>query len=403
MEAAFDNMYSDMSDEFEIENENEEEIEIKPYEIDCLPNDYNVSSLISLIERGYFRIPFFQRNYVWKIDMASKFIESIIIGLPIPQIFLFEKGRNDFLVVDGQQRLVTIYLFRNQRFPRNDRGRAIIREYLSAGKEIPKSEFSGENFIDFKLVLPTESGAGRENPLNVKKYDTLPSDDSFDFKGEFDFGRTIRTITIKQNTPRNDYSSMFEIFSRLNSGGTLLKPQEIRTSLYHSPFYEKVINVLNLHEDWRKFLGKDKPALHMDDVEALVRAFAMLELGNSYKSKMQRFLNDFSERATKFEQTKIDELKDIYDEFWRSCKSLDNNAFRNDRKKFVISLFDVVFVAVCEKIKEAKSLGEKTISPESLNLLKQNQKFTSTFQGAAASTTNVKTRLQLARETIVLQ
>ena len=122
--------YSDLSEEFEIEKD-EEEITIRPYEVDCLPNDYNITTLISLIERGYMKIPSFQRNYVWKKEMASKFIESIIIGLPIPQLFLFEKERNNFLVIDGQQRLVTIYLFKKQRFPKNDVGRSI---YLLGNK-----------------------------------------------------------------------------------------------------------------------------------------------------------------------------------------------------------------------------------------------------------------------------
>lgn len=81
--------------------------------------------------------------------MASKFIESIIIGLPIPHLFLFEREQNNFLVIDGQQRLVTIYPFKKQRFLKNDAGRSIIRKYLSFGKQIPDSELSGDNFEDF--------------------------------------------------------------------------------------------------------------------------------------------------------------------------------------------------------------------------------------------------------------
>ena len=114
--------YSDEIEEFEDEKR-EEDSGIRPYEVDCLPNDYNITTLMSLISRGYMKIPSFQRNYIWKIDMASKFIESIIIGLPIPQLFLFEKARNNFLVIDGQQRLITMYLFKKQRFPKNDIGR----------------------------------------------------------------------------------------------------------------------------------------------------------------------------------------------------------------------------------------------------------------------------------------
>ena len=131
--------YRETTDDFETEIG--EDIAIRPYEVDCLPNDYNVTTLMSLISRGYMKIPSFQRNYIWKIDMASKFIESIIIGLPIPQIFLFEKDRNNFLVIDGQQRLITMYLFKKQRFPKNDIGRSIIRKYLLKFKHIFTTKF----------------------------------------------------------------------------------------------------------------------------------------------------------------------------------------------------------------------------------------------------------------------
>lgn len=215
--------------------------------------------------------------------------------MPIPQLFLFERERNNFLVIDGQQRLVTIYLFKKQRFPKNDIGRGIIRKYLSVGQEIPDEELSGNNFEDFKLKLP--STTHDKNLLAGLKYDTLSTIQDFDFKGEFDYNRTIRTITIKQIAPCNDDSSMFEIFSRLNSGGILLKAQEIRMSLYYSPFYEKVVTGFNLNKNWRNFLGKSNPDLHMSDVEALVRCFAMLEIGEKYKSPSKNFLERIFKRS----------------------------------------------------------------------------------------------------------
>lgn len=90
---------------------------------------------------------------------------------------------------------------------------------------------------------------------------------------------------------------MFEIFSRLNSGGVMLKPQEIRMSIYYSPFYEKLVSELNLNKEWRGFLGKKDPDLHMVEIEVLVRAFAMLDMSKEYKSPLRNFLNDFSKRA----------------------------------------------------------------------------------------------------------
>jgi len=391
--------YSDMSETFENEQD-EDVVTINPYEVDCLPNDYNITTLISLIERSYLKIPSFQRNYVWKKDMASKFIESIIIGLPIPQLFLFERERNNFLVIDGQQRLITIYLFKKQRFPKNNEARRIIRKYLSLGTPIPDSELSGENFEDFKLKLSYTSA--EENLLHNLKYDTLSKITNFDFKGEFDFNRTIRTITIKQIEPTEDDSSMFEIFSRLNSGGVMLKPQEIRMSLYYSPFYEKVVNELNLNKTWRAFLGKAEPDLHMSEVEALIRAFAMLETHNKYKSPLKVFLNDFSKTAMNYTSVKIEELSQLYLEFWESCEDLQNSSFKNDKNKFVISLFESVFVAVCEKIK-AEGLNGRKISPESVESLKKDVEFYNASQGNTASVTSVVTRLNRARSIIELR
>lgn len=391
--------YSDMSEVFEPEKD-EEDVVIKPYEVDCLPNDYNITTLISLIERGYLKIPSFQRNYVWKKDMASKFIESIIIGLPIPQLFLFERERNNFLVIDGQQRLVTIYLFKKQRFPKNDAGRSTIRKYLSFGKQIPDSELSGDDFEDFKLKLP--SATTQKNQLHGLKYDTLSTILNFDFKGEFDFNRTIRTITIKQIAPCEDDSSMFEIFSRLNSGGVMLKAQEIRMSIYYSPFYEKIVSELNLNEAWRKFLGKKEPDLHMGEIEVLIRAFAMLEMSSHYKAPLRNFLNEFSKKAMKLTEEKINNLSQLFIEFWLSCDKLPQDAFRNEKNKFVISLFDAVFATVCEKIK-SEGLNGRKITAESLIALKKDHAFYNASQGNTASITSVATRVEQARQIIVLQ
>lgn len=391
--------YSDMTNDFE-EEKDEEESAIKPYEVDCLPNDYNITSLISLIERGYMKIPSFQRNYVWKRDMASKFIESIIIGLPIPQIFLFEKGRNNFLVIDGQQRLVTIYLFKKQRFPKNDKARGIIRKYLSAGKLIPDSELAKDDFEDFKLKLP--SSDEQKNPLDNLKYNTLTSTDKYDFRGEFDFNRTIRTITIKQIEPYSDDSSMFEIFSRLNSGGVILKPQEIRMSIYYSEFYERLVSDFNLHPSWRRFLSKDNPDLHMSEVEVLVRAFAMLEMSAFYKAPLRHFLNDFSKKAMKFDTDKINRYAKLFDDFWSSCGDLPKEAFRNEKNKFVISLFEAVFVATCEIISR-EGLNGRRITLESVEKLKADSLFVNVSHGNTAGASSVSTRLERARLIIQIQ
>ena len=95
----------------------EENSSVREYDITSTPNDFNIQTLYSLIDNGVIIMPPFQRNYVWDQRRASRLIESIILGLPIPQVFLYEKGKNNFYVIDGQQRLLSIYFFIKQRFP----------------------------------------------------------------------------------------------------------------------------------------------------------------------------------------------------------------------------------------------------------------------------------------------
>ena len=100
---------------FDDEAEQSEDFQIDEYDITAAPNDFNVLTLFNFIESGAVKIPGFQRNYVWDIARASKLIESLILGLPVPQIFLYEENRNSFLVIDGrymQSSFVFSLLFR---------------------------------------------------------------------------------------------------------------------------------------------------------------------------------------------------------------------------------------------------------------------------------------------------
>ena len=88
----------------------EEEDDAPPmdqFDIVSSPNDFNVTTIVDFIKSGVVKIPGFQRNFVWDIRRASKLVESILIGFPIPQTFLYEQERNRFLVIDGQQRLMS--------------------------------------------------------------------------------------------------------------------------------------------------------------------------------------------------------------------------------------------------------------------------------------------------------
>ena len=190
--------------------EEESTYEFKEYDVTATPNDFNTKTIIDFIESGLFKIPGFQRNYVWDLKRASKLIESLIIGLPIPQVFLYEEGKNNYLVIDGQQRLLTIYFFRKLRFPLKNKRFELRQIFDETGKFADEILYSNEYFEDFNLKLGESSQT--RNRLHGLNYKTLA-----EYKSSFDL-RTVRNIMIKQNFPSEDDSAMFEIFNRLNTG-----------------------------------------------------------------------------------------------------------------------------------------------------------------------------------------
>jgi uncharacterized protein with ParB-like and HNH nuclease domain len=126
--------------------EDADEIQIDEYDITAAPNDFNILTIYNFLEAGSVRIPGFQRNYVWDLGRASKLIESLLLGLPVPQIFLYETGRNEFLVIDGQQRLMSIYYFMKQRFPKKEK-RGELRTIFDERGSIPDEVLHDDKFF----------------------------------------------------------------------------------------------------------------------------------------------------------------------------------------------------------------------------------------------------------------
>jgi uncharacterized protein with ParB-like and HNH nuclease domain len=374
-----DNWYEDYIEE-------SDDGQINEYDITASPNDFNIKTIFDFIESGAVKIPGFQRNYVWDLKRASKLIESIIIGLPIPQIFLYEESRNKFLVIDGQQRLMSVYYFIKQRFPKKEK-RATLRTIFDEYGKIPDDILhDDEYFGKFNLQLP-EKLPKQPNKFSKLNYSTLN-----EYKSTFDL-RTIRNIIIKQNFPDEDNSSIFEIFNRLNTGGMNLKPQEIRTSLYHSDFYNMLYRI-NTKDRWRKIIGIDSPDLHMKDIEVMLRSFAMLIKGDDYNPSMTKFLNGFSTYCKKMNSELIEYLESLFDSFLDSCSDLKPQVFHGKTGKFNILLFEAVFVGTCKSSFINREIIQTKIIQNKLDSLQKNQDFINASQSDTAGKRNVLARLR---------
>lgn len=367
------------------------------YDISVSPNDFNVKTLFDFMESRVFKIPNFQRNYVWDIKRASKLIESLLIGIPIPQIFLFEEKKNNFLVIDGQQRLMTIYYFIKKRFPKEGK-RIELRKIFDEKGSIPDNILSDNDyFTDFTLKLP-EQIPNKPNKFNKKNYSTLEESDKTSFNL-----KTIRHTVIKSSASGEEGNNVvFEIFNRLNTGGVNLKPQEIRTSLYHSNFYE-LLYKLNLKDEWRKLLSTGTPDINMKEVEILLRGFAMLIDRENYKPSMTKFLNGFSYKAKKNNEDENKLLENIFNHFILHINSLgDSKIFWTSNNRFNISVYEAVFTTLCEnayKEKDASKISHT--EKEKIDSLKKDEEFIKAYSQRTTSVDNTQKRSEIAKRILL--
>lgn len=371
-----------------------DEIQVSQYDITATPNDFNVMTISNFIDQGSIVLPVFQRNFTWDLKRASKLIESLILGLPVPQTFLYEDKRDEFLILDGQQRLMSIYFFIKKRFPKLEKRTDLRLIFMEYGT-IPQKYLSDDKyFVPFNLKLLSRPD-GNDNIFNDLNYDTLG-----DHQKSFQL-RPIRNVIVKQNEPKNDNSSIYEMFDRLNTGGVILKSQEIRANLYYSGFY-RALYELNRHSGWRRIIMEPQEDLYMRDVELLLRSFAMLLSFQSYKPSMTRFLNEFSHKAKQeYNDDFIDKIKVVFENFILSLSQLpEDTFFRQTSKRFSIALFEAIFVAKCLPALDDEDYSITKLEISDIESVSNNPKFVSMLQEGTTKQTHVKGRIKLAIEKI---
>jgi len=264
-----------VQDEFDVDDEDDND-DVGPhieFEIATYPSDLTLSVIHEMWRAGDIRIPTFQRNFVWNIKQASRLIESFLVGLPVPQVFFYIDSDNKNLVIDGQQRILSVVFFFEGYFGiENLQGRRTVFRLTGLAE---KSPYAGKRFED---LTPTDQRRLR--------------------------GAVLRAVNIRQLAPVNQSTSMFHIFDRLNTGGTPLRGQEIRNCVFHGRIVD-FLQDLNEIPAWRAILGRKALDKHQRDVEMILRIFAMSERGTHYDKPMREFLNQQMKTHAKDKEGKV--------------------------------------------------------------------------------------------------
>lgn len=279
------------------------------YQITTFGADFTVDGLVKRFEREDIFRPDFQRNFVWSQAQASKFIESILLGLPIPSVFLYrEEVSQKHLIVDGLQRLTTLHAFAKGRFKHNDKVFKLVQV---------KSRFEGKTIDDLE-------------PEDLRRFEDA----------------VIHAMIIQQSSPNNDNSSVYHIFDRLNSNGTPLQPQEMRAAIFHGRF-QKLIGHLNQNNDWRSFFGP--PHKRSKDQELILRFFALHFNRNNYERPIKNFLNEYMKNNRFIDGHNEAEHVILFENtIERVISALGTKAFR-PRSALNVAVYDSMMVAIASR------------------------------------------------------
>lgn len=236
------------------------------------PYDKSIIDLIGMIERKEMILnPDFQRNMVWDNKKASQLIESVWLNIPIPQVFVSVEEDGCWVVIDGQQRLTSLYRFY-------------------------KNEFSLRG-----LEVLTE--------LNKEKYSTLEDKARRLFNGG-----NIRIVAIHEDSHPD---IKFDIFMRINQGAVQLNDQELRNCMFRGSL-NSLLHELALNSNLLEILNLEKPHKRFKDLEIILRYFSLsassIKSFEDYPSVMKKFLNDFMRENANIQEKELNILKTKFEE-----------------------------------------------------------------------------------------
>lgn len=282
------------------------------------------------------------------------------MGLPVPQVFLYVNDNDQLEIIDGQQRIMSVtYFFEGYFGEANSHGRRQIFKLKGLSE---RSEYNGKTFME----------------LSHRDQRRLRNS-------------ALRAIHIKQLKPSLRNDSVFHIFERLNTGGTQLKPQEIRNAIYRGKIVDELKD-LNDNQNWRNILGLTNADKNQKDVEIILRLFALFEAWKHYEKPMLQYLNkqmsenrDFSgERAAQFKKR-----------FPEVVALVSGTLVRPFRPRNVINsaMLEGVLVALLE---------DTTITSADLKAryqeLSADQQFDSYLRGSTTDTRVVRDRIERAKK-----
>lgn len=341
------------------------EAEPSPQQVTYSGQDFDVEGLVRRLIKSDILVPTFghdddrissagfQRGFVWTRPQMDRFIESLLLGYPIPGIFLVRQADRRYLVLDGQQRLRTLQHFYEGTF---------------AGRE-----FSLSNVGD---------------RLKGLTYRTLPEDQRRLLDNTF-----FQATVVDTDGSRESLEVVYQIFERLNAGGTQLTPHEIRVALYAGPFID-FLERLNRGISWRTVYGKPSPRLR--DQELILRVLALYAVAPTYKRPLKAFLNNFAAEHRYLQRLNYEVLGASFERASDLiAATAGRQAVRHQSRQVNAALAEALFVGLMRRLDFQREVNEQEVAA-AIQDIQDDPNLEVAISRSTADEEYVRTRLEIS-------
>lgn len=337
----------------------EAEIVDRSRRIDFYMTEYSVELLAAKMDRNDFVIPKYQREFTWEPARKSRFIESLIMGLPIPFLFFWEMENGKLEIVDGSQRLRTLheYIFGDMT--------------LSELEELPS--LSGTRFSD----LPVS----RQNKIK---------------------NRSIRGIVLNEHA---DDQARFDMFERINTGSKTANTAEVRRGALGGPFLDLVVELSKLEVFTNLAPVSSKSERERIREELVTRFFAYGDGMDGYRDSPSRFIFDYTKRMNQQFQDSP-ELVDQYRERFISTMNFVDRVFPHGFRKTANAnttprvRFEAIAIGSYLALQQRPELADGA-APDVAKWLESEEFKTVATSGAANVRSKLLSRLEFVRDALL--
>lgn len=355
------------------EQEEIESIDIRKCKFSTYGGDFIVRQLMEMLTEKEIETPQIQRHYVWTLKIASRFIESILLDLPIPSLFFAKNEDGKFIIIDGLQRLTCLY------------------NYIVLGA------------VD-KKVFRLSSSKDIHEEWRGKAFNELKDEDQRKLKNKL-----LHAIIVEQKEPTN-FDGLFLIFERINTGGMQLNQQEIRNSLFQCTMNDLLLE-MNNDPVWRSMFGQETPNARMRDVEMVLRFLTLSEIDFSATEQesinLVSKMNAFMKNHRKQTKEELQGYQQLFEDTVNAIESqFGANVFRTNiqtmqtTQRFYATVFDAVMLATAYVMRKTGTFPHVENPTERLSTLFANAEFKNACNVHTTDLSVIKTRVAAACDSL---